>query len=134
MLNRIKTAVLGLAALLLGAVLYILFRPTSFVSVSFGAYGWLSQLRTWLQPFTCNFLCFYLPDMLWAFALSCGLQTILTPKKWGIVLCGVTAFVCGAIWELLQWLGAVRGTGDWLDILMYFLAALALIFVNKRRK
>lgn len=134
MRNRFKIAVLGLAALLLGAVLYILFRPASFITVSIGAYSWLSQLRIWLQPFDCSLLRFYLPDMLWAFALSCGLQTILAPQKWGIVSCGVTAFVCGAIWELLQWLGAVRGTGDWLDILMYFLAALASIFVNKRRK
>ena len=134
MRNHVKTAVLGLAALSLGAVLYILFRPMSFVAVSLGTNGWLSQLRTWLQPFACNFLRFYLPDMLWAFALSCGLQAILASKKWGIVLCGVAAFVSGTIWELLQWLDVVRGTGDWLDMLMYLLAGLASIIFGIKEK
>ena len=130
--NCLKTAVLGLIALLVGTMLYIFFRPASYVSVIFGTYGWLSQLRTWLKPFPCDFLRYYLPDMLWALALGCGLQTILIPKGKGIVLCGVAAFASGVVWELLQWLGTVRGTGDWLDILMYALGSLASILFTKK--
>ena len=128
--NCLKTAVPGLLSLLIGAVLYILFRPASYVALLFGNVGWVSQLQDLLRPVGCDFLRFYFPDFLWAFALSCGLQTVFMPQKWGVAACGTAAFACGVIWEGLQKTGAVSGTGDWLDVLMYFLAGVASILIN----
>ena len=133
MLFRIKNILLSIASLVLGAGLYALFRPTTFVSAFMGRISWVAELQTVLQFVPADFLRYYLPDMLWAFSLCCCLQAIFLPDQLGTVICGVTAASFGVVWELLQVIGVVQGTGDGVDVVMYFLAAVASIFINKRR-
>lgn len=130
---RIKNILLSIAALLLGVLLYVLFRPTTVVSLLFGRIWWVSELQTELQSVPADFLRYYLPDLLWAFSLSCGLHAVILPDQRETLACGGLAVICGIVWELLQKFNAVQGTGDWVDVVMYFLAAIASILINQRR-
>ena len=43
--------------------------------------------------------------------------------------------IYGCVWELLQWLSILGGTGDYLDIIMYLLASILCLIINlKERK
>ena len=131
---RVKNILFCVSALILGAAMYIIFRPKAVVSMFFGKICWVSDLQILLQSVSADCLRYYLSDLLWAFSLSCGLQAIFVPDQHGIVICAGTAAVCGVFWELLQLFGMVQGTGDWVDVVMYFFAAIASILINQRRQ
>lgn len=48
----------------------------------------------------------------------------------GIIICASVAFLCGCVWELLQYVGVLSRTGDIHDIIMYFLASAICIIIN----
>ncbi len=85
--------------------------------------------------FSCDFLMYYLPDFLWGFSLSCLLQAFCVYSFKGTVLCCCITAIYGCVWELLQWLSILGGTGDYLDIIMYLLASILCLIINlKERK
>ena len=130
MAGRVKMGMLTSVSLMLGAAVYALFRPTSIVGQFFAKHLDFANLQMWLCPYAPAFVQFYLQDFLWGFGLSCGLQTIFLPDKWGRGISCLVAIACGVLWELLQTFGIVGGTGDWLDILMYFLAGIASLKIK----
>lgn len=135
MSNRIKNIVCCLVSLMVGLMMYILFRPTSIIAKPFAQCDWIAQLCTYLHPYSGELMRFHIPDFLWAFSLSCGLQVVFVISKTVEILsCALTAFACGVIWEILQYAGVVSGTADWLDILMYFLAVFASILINLKER
>ena len=122
--------IIGTLALILGGLLYLIYRENTYISVTADKLIEISRIREILKPFGNNFLKFYLPDFLWAFSLACGLSVLLTPFEKNVILSTVTVFLSGLIYELLQYLKIIGGTFDLIDILMYLLAAFAVFLIN----
>lgn len=130
MSKRRINILLGTLALILGFLIYILFRTNTYIAKPFEAVRWIEYIRRYLLRGSCDFIKFYFPDFLWGFSLNCGLVAIYLPGFKGNVVCGCVAFFCGCIWEALQYIGVVNGTGDIVDITMYLLASIFNIIIN----
>lgn len=128
---RTKNALSSLTALALGGSLYILFRSGSYIGNAASAFGLVACLREYLRPLSCEFLRFYLPDMLWALSLACGLVTIWGQRP---LCCAGLAFALGCLWELMQAVGIVNGTGDLLDVMMYLLGGAICVQINLKER
>ena len=124
-----KNIAWSFAALLGGAMLYILLRPDSYIGKLFSYCRYIFDFQNGLRHISADFLRYYLPDMLWALALGCCLQGFVAPKGVGL-LCGAVSLLFGMLWELLQFGDVLKGTGDWWDVLMYFCGALASVIIN----
>ena len=122
--------ILSLFSLTLGTCMYVLFRENSYIGTVAGNFHIIHNVRALIKPLSSSFLKFYFPDFLWGFSLCCGLLAIYIPAKKGCLICVGTAISCGCTWELLQYLGLVRGTGDLHDMLMYLLAGVLCIIIN----
>ena len=131
---RIRNGLLCIFSLLIGGIIYLLFRPTTILSEVIGSKRLLQQLRVWLQPISNAFVWYYVGDFLWMLALCCGGYTILLLNQKQERVWISAAVLLGVIWELMQWLGVVRGTGDWLDIFMYALGGFASKMINRKEK
>lgn len=129
--RRINIA-LCCGSLIIGCIIYIVFRPDTYISDLFDNIIFIEKLRITFSESNCNFLRFYLPDYLWCFSLSCGLIAILAHKLSDIFICVTVALMCGVVWELLQLLNITSGTYDYLDILMYLLATICVATINLR--
>ena len=121
---------LSLFSLALGTCIYILFRENSYIGIITGSFQIIHHTRELAKPLSSAFIKFYFPDFLWGFSLCCGLLAIYVPNIKGCLICVGTTFSCGCVWELLQSIGFVSGTGDLYDMLMYFLAGVLCIIIN----
>lgn len=134
MSKRVGNLVLATTSLVLGGLLYVLFRPATIVAHFFGQFPIVYRIQTFLEECNCS-IASYIMDYLWGLSLSCGLMAIHNPTKKGTIWLALLAFGWGCFWEILQWLRIVSGTGDLLDICIYSLAAMTSIFINiKERK
>lgn len=131
---RKKNTLLSSTALVVGGLLYLLFRENSYIGLLFVKCDVVSLLRSWLRPLSCDFTRFFLPDLLWGFSLSCGLLAIRGVGWKNVLLSGGIAFGCGCCWELLQYHGIVNGTGDPLDVFMYLLGCCLYFLLNLKEK
>ncbi len=121
---------LCVAALGVGALIYILLRPDTHVSAF--ARNMLPILETYseqLRTFNFPFIKYYLPDLLWAFSLLCGLNAIFDDYK-RVFINSAVVVVIGIVWEALQFFGVVSGTGDITDIFMYMAGALLILITE----
>lgn len=131
-IKRVYT-LFAVVSLAVGAVLYFLFRPHTLFLSWFSVSAPLSQ---------CSFpgdiiVRYYLPDSLWCYALCFSLFRLYLPQKRGAVWISLTALAFGCLWEGLQYIGCVPGTGDILDCVAYgvgSISALCIYFLTKRRK
>ncbi len=78
---------------------------------------------------TLSVLSGYIPDFLWGYAL-CSALCIFNGE--GVACVISTTF--GILWEILQFLGAVRGTGDVIDMILYLTASLTAVMIIKIQK
>jgi hypothetical protein len=127
---RQKNILLCFGALVLGALVYILFRPNTHIAHLFDGFPVVIQLREGSFFLSLSNFDYYVPDLLWSFALSCGIQAICEPEKTKCYVCALVALSCGVAWEILQWCDVVSGTGDFLDILMYLAGSVLSILIN----
>ncbi len=134
MSKRGVNILLGTVALMLGFSTYVIFRDSTYVGRMFSGLHFVERIRTSLVSVPINFLEFYFPDFLWGFSLGCGLLVIYKPVGRGIILCGCVAALCGYVWEMMQYLHIVSGTGDFVDIIMYSLASFFVIIINLKEK
>ncbi len=134
MSKRMINYFLGLLSLFFGFLLYLLFRENAHISKFLGQIITLDYIRSSVAAWGCNFTKYYLPDFLWAFSLSCLLQAVSPPSVKNTVICCFTGVMYGSIWELLQWLGIINGTGDWLDVIMYFSGSSLSLLINFKEK
>ena len=120
--------------LLLGGGWYVLFRADSYIAALFACIPVIRRLQAalYLSPFVA--WGFYLPDFLWALSLCLALLALHHPQNGGVFVCAGGAVLCGCCWELLQVCGAVGGTGDWIDVLMYCLASLLSILIHEKAR
>ena len=130
MSKRSKNILMCAVALFVGAGIYILFRSNAYISKWFDYLDIIRFLRTMTGGYANDFIRFYLPDLMWCFALSCGIQAIYVPVGRGISISAMVAFACGVLWEVMQWTGMVSGTGDLWDILMYLAGSILSILIN----
>ena len=115
----------GVILLVAGGLIYTLFRPTTLLGFrltdAIGLSPLINNWRTALatqQPAT--FIVYCLPNGLWSAAFILIMdrlfahQTLRQRLCWAAVIPGI-----GIAAELLQEVGIVPGTFDWLDILCY---------------
>lgn len=132
MASRRRYIVLCTTCLFLGMCCYIFFRPDSLISVLFSK---LSSFSIHTIVTESIFLQCYAADFLWGLAFSFGLLAIHMPNsmKCRLLCCGI-AVLSGCVWELLQHLKVVNGTGDLVDAVMYLSAgSIAAITPRKER-
>ena len=132
MLNRIC---ISFSFLLLGAIIYMLFRPEVLFLVHFPN-DFISKISIDIDASvisTCPFMYFVvfcLPDALWYAALLIFQSAIyvdnLTSK---LVL--VFSILFPFIHESMQKIGMLSGTFDWLDIITYLLTLILLLCTKK---
>lgn len=131
---RCRNGFFGMTALLLGALCYIFFREQTFLASYFTHFPVVRELREILFPLSSAFFRYYFPDFLWAFSLSCGLYVIYVPNRKEMLICSSVAVVCGVTWECLQYCGAISGTGDFFDVLMYISAGIIHARINLKER
>lgn len=117
-------------ALLLGGILYILFRPTTYVGCFFSNIEIVRNVQMYFLQFKLDFVRYYLPDYLWGFSLCCGLVGIFDATKKNLLICGIVTFLFGLCWEVSQHFKITSGFFDIIDIVMYFLATLSTLLIN----
>lgn len=117
----IKYFILGFLALFFGLLIYLFLRPNTHISrflrtfFSFDAPNVFGVLNY-------SFFKFYLVDYLWAFGFSCWLRPIFIKEPKGTLWCILIVSFIGVVYEMMQFLNIVSGTGDVLDCLLYVLA------------
>lgn len=116
----------SITALLIGVAIYIFFREHTYINSFFGLQKISSRDSLLLDAIS-----FYLPDFLWAYSLTFMLALFCEHR-----LSGVISSLFGVVWEIMQRIGAVSGTFDMIDILMYITASMfaVLILLFNRRK
>lgn len=134
MSRRSRNLALAIASLVLGGLLYILFRPNTYVAVFCSGIPLVAFAQKAFAGVHNLFLTGYFVDFLWGLALYCGLLFLHDPEMEGRLGCAGVAFLSGCLWELLQWRHVVSGTGDWLDICMYFLSVIFGVIINLKEK
>ena len=131
-MSKKRSALMCLSSLLLGCLLYILFRPNSYIGELFGRFGVVQAARRLTETLNCGFFRYYFPDYLWAFSLCFGLCAV--QNMLSVMQCALIAVLCGVLWEVGQCAGFWSGTGDAADIAMYVLAGCTVTIIQLRRK
>ena len=124
---------LAIFALILGGVIYVLFKGNSYISVFVRQFIPVLGEEIVIINSSCRVL-YYLPDFLWALSLSCGLHIIFMPEMKGSLLCTFAVVGLGLVFEILQFLEFVNGTGDIIDVIMYLLAGMSVNLINLKRR
>ena len=126
--------VVGIFSLILGLLIYLLFRENTIITAQISQHIDLKTFRNMFSWAESSFLKYYLVDFLWALSLSCGLHIIFNPKIKVSLICSLVVIILGTVFELLQFFNAVNGTGDILDVILYILAALTVNFINIKKE
>lgn len=117
---------IAIVSLMSGGALYVVFRENTYIAQIIRNLISVDSITHYLKRIDNNFLKFYFVDYLWALSLSCGLHIIFSPNKKGSILCtGIISFI-GIVYELLQLAGIISGTGDLVDVILYFLAGVTV--------
>ena len=115
----------GVILLVAGGLIYTLFRPTTLLGFRLtDAIGLSPLINNWRTALATQqpapFIVYCLPNGLWSAAFILimdrlfAYQPLLQRFCWAAVIPGI-----GIVAELLQAVGIVPGTFDWLDILCY---------------
>jgi len=127
--ERVICGIICFTTVFIGAVLYLLFRESTYISRFLCSFLDISALRKSVSFLSCDFFRCYLPDYLWALSLSMGLCCVLDhPSR--AKLSAAIAFSAGVVWEILQYSNIVQGTGDIHDIILYLAAAFTAVMIN----
>lgn len=130
MSKRISFIFLSVLFIVVGALIYVFFRPTTYIAQFIGNLTGLNSFG----EFGSSFLKFYLPDFLWAISLSFGLYAIYLPNIKTSIILSVVVFVYGVLWEVLQVIGVIGGTGDIVDVIMYLVASMLAVTFNLKKE
>ena len=128
MKKEYKSILLIYIFLSLGTLIYILFRPPL---------SWFPSIPDWdkavvnisfLPSLISSFILYHLSDVMWALALS---ETIFLIKK-NLLLSITTVFILTVMFESLQFLKIVKGTGDIWDVIYVTIFLSIYYFIKKR--
>jgi len=112
--------------LLLGLLVYVLFRPPLPIARKYLAFlHWNNVLieLSFLPVFLSAFIKFHLADILWALSFFAAVFAI----KRSFLFSFIVVMCVDILYELAQFTGVVTGTGDWLDV-FFVLCSLTIIF------
>lgn len=132
-----KTIVLAIVSLIMGCLIYLLFRQ------DIVAIHWIGNPK-WIKPFRINIgydgnlltyiLLYCLPDALWFFSLLI-LQFQFFDKN--IVLCNILLYLTITlpfVLELLQYFKIIGGTFDILDVAAYLTSLIVVLTIEHYEK
>ena len=134
MLRRITFAAASVASLMIGAIIYVLFRPNSYIAIFVDGIMDMGTLRQFLESSSTDFLKFYFPDFLWTLSLCFCLYAVFGLTKKRIIFFSLVAFFCSVAWEIIQWFSIVSGTGDIIDVIMYLLAGICAASLGLKKE
>lgn len=106
-----------------GAIIYVLFREPVIFSESLTQHGIHLPVIPLKPGFWSNIIRFILPDALWAWALLSYSSTIK------ITFIRIISLLLAPLYEIGQLLGLIRGTFDYIDLIIYII--ITLIFIRK---
>lgn len=131
MFNRVGISFLLLLA---GALIYATCRQEVLFLMPFDA-EWLAKIRIEVDYAECNvithWIIFCLPDALWYAALLTIQLALCDGGAVGRWLFGLS-IAFPFLFESMQWLGAVPGTFDWLDIVTYLLTLITFLLCQRK--
>ena len=122
-----KTAVASLTALLVGGMIYLLFRPKTLLFFhaldTIGFADWVDYLR---QMFAItnmpDWVVFSMPDGLWSLAYVLIADRLMSGRATRARIAIVSIIpMMGVTSEFMQAVGLLRGTFDWADVMAYSL-------------
>lgn len=122
--------ILCTTCLLLGGGCYFFLRPDTYVSQIFSSVFKQGKQSAVAWKLAAGG---YLGDFFWGMALCFAFLIIHDPGKRVVVSawCGAS-FLCGCLWELMQFLGIVNGTADVVDIAIYLLAGVFSVIISEK--
>lgn len=129
--KRVILTLLAIFSLITGLLIYLFLRKDTYLHGYFSAelcnYVYVNVKSNILT----NFIRYYLPDFLWAFAFGAALTAVsYSHNRIVIILFSAVSFLIGVLFEFVQYFGIVNGTFDYFDILMYAVAALTCAAIN----
>ena len=126
--NKFKSILFIFISLSLGTLIYVLFRPPLSWFPTIPDWDKAIVDISWLPTPLSSFILYHLSDVMWALALS---ETIFLIKK-NLLFAVVMAFILTVIFESMQYLKLVRGTGDIWDVIFVTISLLIYYFIRKR--
>ena len=126
--------IFGTVSIIVGLFIYLIYRPETYISKLILSYIEFQFYKYKIPVLNNNFIKFYFPDYLWAFSLSCGLHLIFKPKQLNTAYCTILVSIIGLMYELLQWVNFINGTGDFIDIIFYTLAGFTVNIINFKKE
>ena len=136
-MSNTKSIVLAFSSLMIGCLIYLLFRQDIL------AVHWIGNPK-WIEPFRINIgydgnlltyiLLYCLSDALWFFSLLI-LQFQFFDKS--IIICNILLYSTIAlpfILEVLQYFKIISGTFDILDVVSYLTVLLIVLKIEKHEK
>lgn len=132
-----KRMILAIVSLVIGCLIYLLFRQDILAMYWFGNPKWIESLRINIEydgNLLTYCLLYCLSDALWYFSLLL-LQFLFYDKN--IILCRVLLILTIAmpfILEALQYFHIICGTFDILDVLFYSTTLLIVLKIEKHEK
>jgi len=126
--TKIKSVLFIVISLSFGILLYILFRPplSWFPDIK----GWDKAIIdiSWLPSLLSSFILYHLSDIIWSLALAEAVYLI----KNNLILAVISSLILTILFELLQILKVVKGTGDIWDII-FVTVFLSIYYFIKRK-
>ena len=124
-----------LVPLVLGLLVYLVFRPDTYIAGLIGRAIRLSEWNTarvpgWLSAFLRN----YASDILWAYSLAFALLGAAGPGGKGRKAASVTGVCVVTGTELLQKAGVLQGTFDIADIALEALFICLATFIHRQHE
>jgi hypothetical protein len=126
--NKIRSFSFIFITLFIAVLTYVLFRPP--LSWFPNSWEWdkaiidLSRLPNLIS----NFIKYHLADVLWALALAEAVCIIKKNLNFSVIV----ALIATILFEFMQYLGIVKGTGDIFDVI-FVAVSLSIYFLIKKR-
>ena len=128
-LRKKKSIMYILVALLIGVLIYVLFRPPLQRSVAFQYRNHAIVDLTWLPTPISIFVLYHLADILWALAFAETVYVIKGSHTLGALI----ALVSTALFETMQYFGVFAGTGDIWDVIFVAISLFGYWAIKGRR-
>ena len=133
-MNRGKYILLCIISLFIGGLYYIFFKSNTVLENILSKHIDVIPMNADLPIISSQFFKCYFCDFLWAFSLQCGLCALLLPTKKGLFQLCLIVTVIGINWEILQYANIINGTGDFTDIIIYFLGSGSTSLIKNKSK
>ena len=127
-----KEVLLSISSLIIGLIIYIFFRNGTYIHTFLKIHN--SFNLSHLNFFGSDFIKYYFPDFLWAFALTNALLALSNKKNKEKMIIGAVVILLSILWEVLQIFEIVSGTFDFIDCFIYLFAVIIAVAIATERK